>query len=69
MYALFYAKINNILSPVHVGIYIIDGNVLHCDGSVKKGGMTTYEQLKMLVGKYAKYESVEFYKYANNDNS
>lgn len=67
--ALFYAKINDILSPVHVGIYIIDGNVLHCDGSVRRGGSTTYEQLKQLVGKYKKYESVEFYNYVNNDNS
>lgn len=67
--ALFYAKINNVLSPVHVGIHIIDGNILHCDGSPKRGGSTTYDQIKSLVGKYRKYESVEFYKYANNDNS
>ncbi len=67
--ALFYAKINNVLSPVHVGIYIIDGNVLHCDGSVKSGGTTTYEQIKSLVGKYKKYDSIEFYTYANHDNS
>lgn len=67
--ALFYAKINGVLSPVHVGIYIVDGNILHCDGSVRKGGCTTYDQVKTLVGKYNKYECVTFHEYSDNDNT
>lgn len=49
--------------PVHIGIYCEGGNVLHCHGSKRLKGATTYENLKDLKKRYKK---IEFFKYANN---
>jgi cell wall-associated NlpC family hydrolase len=59
--ALFYNRRGN---PVHVGIYIDSGNVLHCDGNVKRPGKTSYERISDIIG--IKYKSVEFYEYNNH---
>ena len=45
-------------NAVHVGLYITDGNVLHCPGSVEHGGHTRYDPLATLRRVYG---SVEFY--------
>lgn len=50
--------------PVHIGIYIDGGDVLHCDGGPKRPGKTSYEQLKDILG--YKYRRAEFYAYNRN---
>ena len=45
-------------NAVHIGLYITDGNVLHCPGSVEHGGATRYDTLRLLRRVYG---SVEFY--------
>lgn len=50
-------------NPVHIGIYIEDGNILHCPGSPKIPGATIYEHIDTLS---ARYPVIEFYEYNCN---
>lgn len=49
--------------PVHIGLYIEKGNVLHCPGTVRKPGYTCYENLKQLR---LMYKKIRFFKYEPN---
>ena len=52
---------------VHVGLYVTDGNILHCPGSTEKPGTTRYEPIRLLR---RVFKSLEFYRYApDHDNS
>lgn len=50
--------------PVHVGLYIEKGNVLHCLGSQSmKNGRTRYDHITVLKSLYPKFEA---YRYVDN---
>ena len=49
--------------PVHIGIYIENGNILHCHGSPKIPGATIYEHIDTLS---KRYPVIEFYEYNGN---
>lgn len=60
---LFFNRSGN---PVHVGIYIEKGNVLHCHGGAGvKNGKARYDSLNLIKSIYPKHET---YRYANNSN-
>lgn len=46
---------------VHIGLYIVDDNVLHCLGSPQRAGRTTYDPLRALR---RLFPVIEFYRYA-----
>lgn len=50
-------------NPVHIGIYIEGGNILHCNGSPKIPGATMYEHVDILSNRYP---AIEFYEYNGN---
>ena len=52
--------------PVHIGLYITDGNVLHCEGGPKRPGRTSYDSLNELK---KVYQRIEFYEYLPNNRS
>lgn len=45
----------------HIGLYVTEGNVLHCYGSPARPGRTSYDPLRMLRRVFG---TVEFYTYA-----
>lgn len=45
---------------VHIGLYVVDDNVLHCIGA---GRSTTYDQLRVLRRVFG---AIEFYQYVPN---
>lgn len=45
---------------VHIGLYVVDDNVLHCHGSPAKPGRTAYDPLRLLRRVFG---TVEFYHY------
>lgn len=47
--------------PIHIGLYIEGGNVLHCPGTPQYAETTRYDNLKQLK---AIYPSWKFYAYA-----
>ncbi len=51
--------------PVHVGLYIMQGNILHCMGSqTMKNGRTRYDHVSVIKLIYPKFEA---FRYADND--
>jgi len=46
--------------PFHIGLYIENGNVLHCPGSNKNPQKTTYENLR-LINRFV-YRRFEYYR-------
>ena len=60
--AFFYDKSGNI---VHIGLYLGNGNILHCYGIPEKGGSTKIDKEKVLARAYSK---IEYYEYIPNNN-
>lgn len=51
---------NRLGKPIHIGLYIQKGNILHCPGMMKKPGRTVYEHINLLK---MIYKHIEFYAY------
>lgn len=56
--AVFFYNGRNI--PMHIGLYIEKGNVLHCPGTVSRPERTIYENLSM-INRFI-YRRYEFYR-------
>ena len=52
--------------PVHIGLYVTRGNVLHCPGSVRNPGRTSYDRLRELR---QIFHELRFYEYLPDNNS
>lgn len=51
---------------VHIGLYVEDGNVLHCGGGPDRMGAAVYEQLSDIM---RIFKTCEFYQYAAHHDS
>lgn len=52
--------------PVHCGLYIEKGNILHCLGSATmKNGKTRYDHISVIKSLYPKFEA---YRYVDHDS-
>ena len=60
--AFFYDKRGNV---VHIGLYVDNGDILHCNGQPEKGGSTTFDNVKILSRLYGK---IEYYEYIPNND-
>jgi hypothetical protein len=60
---LFYSRAGR---PVHVGLHVTGGNVLHCPGSVRRPGTTRYERLAELS---KIYRDLRFYEQRPGNDS
>lgn len=60
--AFFYDKKG---SAVHIGLYVENGDILHCNGQPEKGGSTTLDNIKTLRRLYGK---IEYYEYVPNSD-
>jgi len=49
--------------PIHIGLHVINGDILHCPGTPKRPFSTMYEHIKTLR---LQFPIIEFYEY--NDN-
>ena len=52
--------------PVHIGLHIINGDVLHCPGTIEKPGRTSYDHITALK---KIYRVIEFYRYVPNNRN
>ena len=57
---LFYDRAGR---PVHVGLHVTCGNVLHCPGSVRRPGTTRYERLADM---HRIYRDMRFYEHRSD---
>lgn len=47
-------------NAVHIGLYVTDGDVLHCRGSVDQPGRTTYDNVRLLRRLFGQLEYVKY---------
>lgn len=47
-------------NAVHIGLYVIDGNVLHCRGTTENPGRTTYDPVRLLRRLFGHIEYVKY---------
>ena len=55
-------------NPVHVGLYISSGDVLHCPGTIKKPGKVALDSISILERLRSIYSQFEYYTYAPDNH-